>query len=285
MGRDIRESGLSAPSVFGWRLTHLAVAVVASSFSTALHGAVVGTSVDEAGDRRIRVVAYAADEVYRLKGYVGFQIDLEFEDGESFVGLGAGDLESITFASQGNHLFLKPHTAGVDTNITVLTSRRTYHFDYSVSERRPESMAGDVVYVLRFAYPRSAAEHAVDAVERQLANAAGSRWHNLRYSYRGSPGLKPISAWDDGVETRLRFASQQELPAIFVGNDDGTESLLNFHIDNGEVVAQRVARHFIVRRGRLQGCILNEGFTGSGERLQSGTVAPSVERVTKGAPR
>jgi type IV secretion system protein VirB9 len=82
---------------------------------------------------------------------------------------------------------------------------------------------------------------------------------------------------------RLQFASQQELPAIFVSNDDGSESLLNFNIDSGEVVVQRIARHFIVRRGRLRGCIFNRGFTGNGERLESGTIAPSVERVTKGA--
>ena len=71
---------------------------------------------------RIRLARYAADEVYRLRGFVGYQIDLEFEAGESFVGLGAGDLESLTFAAQANHLFLKPRAAGVDTNLTVLTS-------------------------------------------------------------------------------------------------------------------------------------------------------------------
>jgi type IV secretion system protein VirB9 len=255
--------------------------VSAGSLWLAAQAGTVGASAGDAGDPRIRMLAYAADEVYRLKGYVGFQIDLEFEAGETFVGLGAGDLESLTFASQGNHLFLKPRTSGVDTNITVLTSRRTYHFDYSASERRPDATLGDVIYVLRFAYPHQPTEPATDAVERHLAKAADTRGHNLHYSYRGSSQLKPASAWDDGIETRLRFASQQELPAIFVGNDDGSESLLNFSIDGGEVVVQRVARHFIVRRGRLRGCILNEEFTGSGERLQSGTVAPSVQRVTK----
>jgi type IV secretion system protein VirB9 len=35
-----------------------------------------------------------------------------------------------------------------------------------------------------------------------------------------------------------------------------------------------------VRRGRLAGCIVNQAFAGSGERLESGTVAPTVERVT-----
>lgn len=75
---------------------------------------------------RIRTTPYLPDVVYRLRGYVGYQIDLEFEPGESFLGLGAGDLEGLRFAAQGNHLFLKPAAAGASTNITVLTNRRVY---------------------------------------------------------------------------------------------------------------------------------------------------------------
>ncbi len=257
-----------------------------------LAGAVLGAGVRAhaasaapgTGDARIRLMSYAPDEVYRLHGYVGYQIDLEFEAGETFVGLGSGDLDSLTFAAQANHLFVKPRQGGIETNLTVLTSRRAYHFDYLTSERRPEPALGDVIYVLRFTYPPGPEERASDKVERRLAEAAQSRWHNLNYVYGGATQLKPVAAWDDGVQTRLRFGPQQELPAVFVRNDDGSESLLNFTVESGELVLHRVSRHFVVRRGRLEGCIVNQGFTGSGERLQSGTVAPAVQRLTKEAP-
>ena len=87
------------------------------------------------------------------------------------------------------------------------------------------------------------------------------------------------------MQTRLRFGARHELPAIFVRNGDGSESLANFTIDAGELTVHRVARHFVVRRGGLSGCIVNEDFSGTGERLGSGTVAPEVERVTRGAQR
>jgi type IV secretion system protein VirB9 len=232
----------------------------------------------EAPDARIRVLPYSQVAIYRLKGYVGYQIDLEFAPGESFIGLGAGDLEGLSFAAQANHLFLKPRVAGVDTNLTVLTDRRSYQFEYVASERRPDPAFGDVVYALRFTY--GAATGTADGVERRLAEATQSRFHNFRYGYCGSPELKPEAAWDDGVQTRLRFGARRELPAIFVRNDDGSESLINFTMEAGEVVVHRIARRFVVRRGRLAGCIINEAFAGGGERLDSGTVAPSVERVT-----
>jgi type IV secretion system protein VirB9 len=73
------------------------------------------------------------------------------------------------------------------------------------------------------------------------------------------------------------------LPAIFVRNDDGTESLLNFSMEAGDVVIHRVAQRFVLRRGLLRGCIVNNSFDGGGERLDSGTISPAVVRVTKGA--
>jgi type IV secretion system protein VirB9 len=236
-----------------------------------------------AADARVRVLLYAPDEVYRLKGFVGYQIDLEFEAGERFVGLGSGDLESLTFAAQENHLFLKPRAGGIDTNLTVITSRRAYQFDYSASTRHPDPVFGDVVYVLRFTYP--AVAPAAQILEQRLDEASATRTHNLNYGYCGSPQLKPVSAWDDGVQTRLRFAAQQELPALFVRNDDGSESLVNFTVVADELIVHRVSRRFVVRRGHLEGCIVNQGFTGSGESLPSGTVAPKVERLTRqGSP-
>jgi type IV secretion system protein VirB9 len=48
-----------------------------------------------------------------------------------------------------------------------------------------------------------------------------------------------------------------------------------------QMVIHRIARRFILRRGRLSGCIVNKGFAGSGRRLPSGTISPRVWRVTR----
>ena len=80
----------------------------------------------------------------------------------------------------------------------------------------------------------------------------------------------------------MRFSANAELPAIFVRNDDGSESLLNFSMDAGDIIVHRVARRFILRRGKLTGCIVNHGFVGGGARLASGTVDPDVVRHVQG---
>jgi len=53
-------------------------------------------------------------------------------------------------------------------------------------------------------------------------------------------------------------------------------------MQEGDVILHRVARQFVLRRGRLTGCIVNKGYQGGGERLKSGTVTPDVERTPRG---
>jgi type IV secretion system protein VirB9 len=239
-------------------------------------------------DSRIRVANYDPGEVYVLRGRVGYQIDLQFDPEESFVGLAAGDIEGLSFVAQSNHLFLKPKATGVETNLTVLTSKRQYQFYYSAQAPGPAT-AGQTMYVVRFQYPLSVAAAAAvgsadRAMEQHLTKAPESRTHNTDYWFCGTDLLRPAAAWDDGVQTHLLFGQRSEQPAIFVRNDDGTESLLNFNIESGEVIIHRVARRLILRRGALTGCIVNKGFSGSGERLPSGTVAPDVQRTSRPEP-
>jgi type IV secretion system protein VirB9 len=238
-------------------------------------------------DSRIRTAPYSAEQVYRLYGYVGYQIDIEFARDESFIGLAAGDMDGISFSAKGNHLFLKPRVARVHTNLTVLTSRHQYEFNYSVDPGAPDPALAEVIFALRFTYPKipsqGAATVAAKEITGALARASQNRPQNYDYWYCGRPELKPIAAWDDGVRTWFRFGARSELPAIFVQSDDGTESLVNFSVSQGDVVVQRVARRFVLRRGHLTGCVVNQAFTGGGERLNSHTVSPAVERVTRQA--
>lgn len=239
-------------------------------------------------DPRIRVAPYRSDVIYRLRGYVGYEIDVSFAPGERFVGLGLGDAKGVTFAVQANHLFLKPSAAHVATDLTVITDRRIYLFYYEVEPGPPDPGGADVIYALRFEYPVSmarAASRARQRLEGDLSAARRDRPRNYDYWYCGDPSLKPVAAWDDGVETTLIFGARAELPAVFALNEDGSESLVNFNVQAGRMIIQRVARRLRLRRGKLAGCIVDRAFTGGGERLVSGTIAPNVERRMRRSDR
>jgi type IV secretion system protein VirB9 len=270
--------------VTAWRWEILAVALLVS----------IGVRADitpkaSLVDNRIRTVTFDPREVYRLYGHVGYAIELVFEDGETGAGQAGGDLEAITFGWHDNHLILKPKAANVGTNLIVYTNRRAYRFDYSATLHRPDRDREPVMYEVEFVYPAAFAtpkptvDDALSKAIQSLESGTSDRTQNIDYWFCGSPALKPVALSDDGVHTRLRFSSRGEVPAVFVRNEDGSESLLNFSMDAGEMVIHRVAPRFILRRGALTACIVNKGYHGSGERLPSGTVATGVERERREA--
>ncbi len=238
-------------------------------------------------DARVRVVPYNPDDVFKLHGYVGYQIHIQWAHGEELVSLGAGDAAGFDIGAEKNHFFIKPTQEKVSTNLTVLTNRRAYHFDYKVSKPPANrKTADDLVYSLRFVYPDDDTKHTAVDIERRQAEARLTNTRaptNTDYWFCGNPTLKPISAHDDGIHTRLKFPARTDFPAIFVKNDDHSESLLNFSVEHDEVVIHRVARRLVLRRGQLVGCVVNQAFEGGGERPPSNTTAPTVHRNTLGA--
>ena len=100
----------------------------------------------------------APDEVYRLYGFVGYHLDLEFESDETFEAISGGDLRGLTYSAHGNVLTLKPkrrehrdESCGDDQQapllLRVLGVRAT-------AEPRPTA----VMYAVRFSTRRRRAE-------------------------------------------------------------------------------------------------------------------------------
>src|SRR5688572_17667775 len=172
---------MNAPSVNVCSWMCAALVLMGSTVSTYAESVPVrGTT-----DPRIRTAAYADDEVYQLKGFVGYGIELVFERGEHFAGQAGGDLDAILFGAHENHVILKPRAANVGTNFVVYTNRRAYRFDYTVEDRKPNPRKDDVIYAVRFTYPPSpttdAGPTAAERIDAELAGASEARPHNIDY--------------------------------------------------------------------------------------------------------
>lgn len=244
-------------------------------------------------DPRVRVVAYDPDQVVQVKGYVGYQIHLEFEPGEHFVNMAAGDNKALDVGSEGNHLMIKPLAPKVSTNITIITTRHVYHLDYSASSQHPNMAKGTVIYSLRFIYPHEEAKRAAAQLDqlrtaerlRTAEKESDQQQKNMNYWACGDESLRPVAAWDDGVQTYLRFGARSEFPAMYVQHDDESEGVVNFTVlpeERDVVVVHRVARRFILRRGQLISCVENRSFDGGGTSVPTKTLLPGFERRTQG---
>ena len=237
-------------------------------------------------DARVREVIFDKNDVISLIGYEGYQTHLKLADDEEFIGVGAGDTGGLDITAEGNDTWIKPKAAMVRTNFDLKTNKRVYHFDYQSRKSLPKNR-NTMIYSITFRYPEDEAnQRAALSAQEQLKRKLNAKHYaakNRDYWYCGSPAMKPVEAYDDGMQTHIKFSAYAEFPAIFVENDDQTEALINFHIDpeTGEVVVHRIGRRFVLRRGDLVGCIENRQFTGGGKRTTTGTVNQDVIRETK----
>lgn len=106
-------------------------------------------------DNRIKTYVYNPNEVYLLVLHFGFQSHIEFAKGEEIETLSLGDTYAWKLTPLGNRLFVKPLEKNIKTNMTIITNKRTYQFDL-VAKDLEEEDEKDLVYLVRFLYPRKA---------------------------------------------------------------------------------------------------------------------------------
>lgn len=259
--------------------------LLASALAGASHAAVKPQG--SRFDHRIRHVAYNADDVVTIIGHFGFSTAIEFAPGEEVVSVALGDSLAWEVAPRGNFLFVKPRENRPTTNMTVVTNKRAYQFWMDAHSSRSKGHAHDTFFAVRFRYPDEEAREALEAAERQRAQAAleappvASNWN---YYACGSKTLRPTEVFDDGRFTYLRFPAAQEVPAAYIINSDGTEAMASGVMRGDQLVLQVVAPKIILRKGKAVACLQNRSFNPYGVYTPTSTTSPTVQRVLQ-APK
>lgn len=105
-------------------------------------------------DKRIRTYIYSPDEVFLVVVHYGFQSHIEFAKNEEIQSITLGDSYAWKITPMGNRLFIKPMEKHIHTNMTVITSKKTYQFDIVAKELKT-GYDSDLMYVVRFYYPKN----------------------------------------------------------------------------------------------------------------------------------
>src|SRR5258708_35096186 len=87
-------------------------------------------------DSRVKLLVYNTNQVYKLVAYYGYQIDIQLADAEEIKTIAAGDSVGWQIVGSGQHIFIKPMANDARTNLSIITTKRTYIFD--LSSRSPE---------------------------------------------------------------------------------------------------------------------------------------------------
>lgn len=248
--------------------------IIFSLVSLNIHSASIpsGTTYDS----RIQNVMYNPDDVIVVRVAQGTSTLIQLEDGETLeayqAGIGIGDAEAWSIGVRGNNIFMKPKANAPDTNITLVTNKRTYAFSLKTSRNSRET-----TYILRFIYPIPP-ESLIPEPPKELA-CSNSDSINISYQAWGDKSLAPHSAWDDGRMTCFRYPIGTDLPAIYrmVG---GEEILTNAHVDGDIVVIHGVASEYRFRLGNQVLGVKTDNLRFAPFN-ESNTTIRNTERVSK----
>lgn len=218
-------------------------------------------------DGRVQEITYAKNEVFNIRAMVGNSTLIQLEEGEEVegdnTGLGMGDSQAWSIAVRGNNIFIKPAQALPDTNMVLVTNKRTYAFQLSTANTSSPS------YVVRFNYPENKKSTNAPAVQKPLSfkqaqvSATGQTLYvnadtNVKYYKQGDIQIAPTNAWDNGQFTYLKFANADDLPAVYrLMSDNKTEAVVDTHIEGDTLVIHGVSRLYRLRLGNAVADIFN----------------------------
>ena len=240
-------------------------------------------------DSRVRQIVYASDAVVRIEAQRGFATHIALDPHEQIQVVAPGDRDGWqVMANRGDHdVYLKPQLAAHDSNLEIRTDKRSYSFDLVVLPLKAKFGNGDEMYRVTFVYPDEvkAQTHAeADAALLAQRLAQPSVVRNTRYSMQVMPhsdDIAPIAAWDDGRFTWIRIPANRRIPAIFRVADDGTESVVDRHMEDDTIVVHEVAKRFVLRLGNEVVGIWNDAYDMDGVPPHDGTTVMGVKRVLR----
>lgn len=148
---------------------------------------------------------------------------------------------SMKISAELNSFLLTPAAAGGPGLLEVQTDRRTYHFQLSTGTGLEAALLVQFNPTAGSALPMSA--HVAMAMQATSSQS----WS---YRLRGSRSVRPLSISDDGRRTRIEFAPDQALPAVFAIGATGEEEIVNGHMRNGTFEIDRVHQELVFRIDR-----------------------------------
>jgi type IV secretion system protein VirB9 len=214
-------------------------------------------------DSRLRVIVYNPNDIFKYTGFYGYESSIVFSAEETVDSITMGDSLAWQLVPNGNRLFLKPIEPEATTNMTIITSKRVYHFELHAADAT-SIQDPNLVFSVKFLYPddenntSSAVQFFADKGDVDIVDK--NKNINYDYTISGPESIAPIKIFDDGVKTYFEFSKHdQDLPSFYIVYNDLTEGLVNFNIVGKYVVIERVAPRFTLRRGTEEvGCVFNE---------------------------
>jgi len=270
----------------------------------ALGAQAVNQKSDSPYDFRIKSVIYNPLDVVQVDGVVGLATHIQLAPDEFYVTHVFGGEDMWELSNKDNNIFIRPIDEFSDTNLTLVTNKRTYYLvlhyiggvltkDASGQETKkfietPWSVKQATLGLI-YKYPFEDMQAANKELEqrriREALAAPDKSPKNINYKMSddtGTADIKPVNVWDNYRFTSFKFPENADLPAISFIAADGKEQVVNTHPDGAShniIVAEMTAREWRIRSGDKVIGVINGAYNPSLGANPNGTTTPAVKRV------
>jgi type IV secretion system protein VirB9 len=169
-----------------------------------------------------------------------------------------GDRIEWNVSGGPRNIYIKPSHSDLDTSLTLVTNKRVYQLQLLSGSKNSQ-----VYQKVSFDYPdrdaaiklRQEQEAAKESTEKaRLASQivgpdVDPSSLNFDYTIVGNAEFKPTSAYTDGKFTYLRLPNTQDSPAVFLMDDAGNPSLINYAVKGNLIIVERVAKQLLLKLG------------------------------------
>lgn len=181
-----------------------------------------------------QVYTYRAGALFELYANPNYVSTILLEPGETLTNIAAGDTsrwmvtqaEAETQSFPRTIVLVKPHAAGLRTNIVLITDRRTYLIE--AIAQGGNAYAAQVAW----SYNKPAAANLVTGKSGYTTLAAMNEAYRIRTIKGRAPVWLPTRVFDDGRRTWIEFsekANAADLPPVFAITGEGAE-LVNYRV-------------------------------------------------------
>jgi type IV secretion system protein VirB9 len=196
--------------------------------------------------------------------------DIELQRGETITDLALGDTERwmATPAASGDprnavpHLAVKPQVPGIETNLTIYTTRHIYHLLLHSRGRAMQEVEfyypDELIAAMKDADTaaananQEAADPSSDSDNIVKVAAVDPAQLNFAYTVAGANvPWKPIRAFDDGSHVYVQMPAgmkSSEAPALLIKAESGTQ-MVNYRVKGNYYVVDRLFSDAILVSG------------------------------------
>lgn len=187
---------------------------------------------------------YYKSSIYQIFSKPNFTTTLKLNKDEKVIYVGGGDTESwqIDETVGGNdgstYLFVKPLSAGIKTNLNIITDKRAYLISLESTNKNYNPY---VQWKYPFENNMSYINNVKSSINNEEVKITNANDIVFNYKYDKKSKLAPDNIFSDGLKTVLIMNTKlQEAPVVYIYGEDNQLSLVNYRMIGNKIIIDKV---------------------------------------------